>query len=377
MKAAFLSLGLICSAPLMAQHSNFQQVFYQLEELPGFYNEFMEQYMYDVNQNLNQSFFYNLQSNAEVMDTGEFSVGLLFGAGRIFPPNSVYSRKSPLYTNDNLSFTGGRVPTIFNGVKNGEIRFVFLDPTTGNPMVNPQNGADVEFYLSTPPSFNSRYAYAGSAAISLGYGIGYGTEVRAYITPKFGAALGSVSDELSATNDFAYGASVKHEITTWIPYLHSRGWHISADFAYSAFTANIRGKFVGDFDTEIAVEASPQYEILASSSVEGIDYSIATTGGRFFIGKTFSWIELSAYMGYLSNSYKMNSVGSISATLRDKTGSNPDTNLELKDFANYSGNNTSLFYGASTTIGKGWARWTLAYTNNGDHYGSMGINFYF
>ncbi|NVK28133.1 MAG: hypothetical protein HWE14_08815, partial [Flavobacteriia bacterium] len=79
MKSYLLSLGLLCSVALTAQHANFQQIFYQLEELPGFYNSFIEEYTYDVNQNLNQSFFYNLQSTAEVMDTGEFSVGLLAG----------------------------------------------------------------------------------------------------------------------------------------------------------------------------------------------------------------------------------------------------------------------------------------------------------
>lgn len=377
MKATLLSTGLLCSIGLLAQHSTYQDIFYQLEEIPGFYSEFMKEYTYDVNQNINQSFFYNLQSNAEVMDTGEFSVGLLFGAGKTFPANFVRDRNSPLFNNDNLSFPAGEVPTVFNGVGDAEIRFVFLDPQSGNPVIDPQTGDAVELFITTPPSFSTGRVYTGSAAISLGYGLGFGTEVRGYITPKFGAALGSLTDDLSATNDFAYGASVKHEITTWIPYLHSRGWHISADFAYSAFTASLRGAFLDDVSTGISEEVTPDYEIIASSSIEGIDYSISTTGGRLFVGKSFSWIELSAYLGYMSNSYRMNSVGSISAILRDQNGNNPDEELELSDFANFEGSNSSIFYGGSTTIGKGWARWTLAYTYTGDHFATTGINFYF
>lgn len=376
MKSYLLSLGLLCSVALTAQHANFQQIFYQLEELPGFYNSFIEEYTYDVNQNLNQSFFYNLQSTAEVMDTGEFSVGLLAGFSTVWPTHKVNDPSHPLYNNDNLSFQGAEIPTFFNG-GDATIRFVFLDPNTGQEVVNPEDGSTVDFILETPAGLNQYAGSVPSAAVSLGYGVGYGTEVRGYIMPRFGLVASAVTDEVTISNDYAFGVSLKHEITTWIPYLHSRGWHISVDGAYSQLTASVRGAFVGDLESEITTDFSDDYEVIANANLEGLDYALSTYGSRLFVSKTFSWIEITAFGGYLSNTYSMNSVGSIEATLRDKSGSNPDTDLTLEDFADFKRTNTEMFWGASTTIGKGWFRFNFSYANTGNEFITTGFNFYF
>lgn len=379
MKRLFIGVALMATYTMSAQHSNVQAVFSQLENLPGYYSEFLKEYTYDVNQNLNPSFFYNLQTSAEVMDTGEFTVGILMGGGMTFPTHQVTNSSSPLFNNENLSIVSGEVPTLFNSRSETAIRFAFIDPSSGNEVVNPNDGSRVAFELSVPGGLGSPYVYVPSASISFGYGLGYGTEVRGYILPKYGMAAGAANSDLSVSRDFAYGASVKHEITTWIPTLLQRGWHLSVDVAYSQLTASVTGAFLQDLDTELNADFNDNYSVAVASAIEGVDYDLSTFGTRLFVGKTFSWIELSAYTGWLNNSYSMASVGSVNATLIDKSGNNPDTELVLEDFANFSGSNSNLFYGASFVLGKGWVRLNAAYTyrSNRGQFVTTGLNFYF
>lgn len=379
MNKFLISAALLTTFSVSAQHSNFQAIFSQLENLPAYYSEFLEEYTYDVNQNLNPSFFYNLQTSAEVMDTGEFSFGLLMGGGMTFPTNKVFDPNSPLFNSENMSIIGGQVPTLYNRYGATAIRFAFIDPNSGFEVVNPDDGTTVEFELAIPGGLGSSYVYVPSGAISLGYGIGFGTEVRGYVLPKFGMAAGAAADGISVSRDFAYGASVKHEITTWIPSLLNSGWHISVDMAYSKLSASVQGAFADDLQSELSADFNDNYAVSVSSSLEGIDYDLSTYGTRLFVGKTFSWIEFSAYAGWMNNSYSMASVGSVDATLIDKSGNNPDTHIELKDFAKFDGSNSNAFYGVSTVIGKGWARLNAAYTytGTGGQFVTSGVNFYF
>lgn len=364
---------------MSAQHSNVQSIFTQLESLPAYYSEFLKEYTYDVNQNLNQSFFYNLQTSAEVMDTGEFSIGLLMGGGMTFPVHYVNRQTSPLFTNENLSIVSDEVPTLFNYNSETAIRFAFIDPSSGQEVVNPNDGSRVAFELAVPGGLGLDYVYVPSTSISLGYGIGHGTEVRAYVLPKFGLAAGAAGTDFAISRDFAYGASVKHEITTWIPKLLERGWHISADVAYSAMSASVAGAFLQDLESDLSADFNDNYTVEVTSALEGVDYDLSTFGTRLFVGKTFSWIELSAFAGWMSNTYSMASIGSVNATLIDNTGNNPDTELVLEDFANFSGSNSNPFYGASFVLGKGWFRLNAAYTytSTGGQFVSTGFNFYF
>ncbi|NVK05454.1 MAG: hypothetical protein HWD92_11545 [Flavobacteriia bacterium] len=379
MKRFFLLVSLFGGISMSAQHSNVQSIFTQLENLPSYYSEFLKEYTYDVNQNLNQSFFYNLQTSAEVMDTGEFTIGLLMGGGMAFPPHDVDNQTSPLFTNENLSLVNGEVPTLFNYQDETAIRFAFIDPSSGQEVVNPNDGSRVAFELAVPGGLGLGYIYVPSASISLGYGVGHGTEVRAYVLPKFGLAAGAAGTDFAISRDFAYGASVKHEITTWIPKLLNRGWHISADVAYSAMSASVEGAFLQDLESDLSAEFNDNYIVEVASALEGVDYDLSTYGTRLFVGKTFSWIELSAFAGWMNNTYSMASIGSVNATLIDKSGNNPDTELVLEDFANFNGSNSNSFYGASFVLGKGWFRLNAAYTytSTGGQFVSTGFNFYF
>lgn len=374
MKNTLTALSVACSAMAFGQHANIQSMFMQLENLEPYYSSFMEEYTYDINTDVNRSFFINLQSTASVMDTGEFAIGIMGGMGVKFP-HLVTDPEHLLYNDRNLQFDE-YVPTAFGPERSANLTFTFINPHTDAPAVNPTTGDIIQFEMETPNGLGSVFAVAPSAALTLGYGIGYGTEVRGYITPKFGAAAAAVSSDISISNDFAYGASVKHEISTWIPALQSRGWHLSADVAYSALTANINGGSAFGF-SDFSTDMSDTYEASVTNNLEGFEYSLSTYGARIFASKTFSWIEITAFAGWMNNTYSMKTTGSVDATLVDKSGSNPDTHLKLDHLIDFSNSNASMLYGGSFVFGRGWFRYTLSYTYAQTNFASTGFNIYF
>lgn len=345
----------------------------QMQSMPPYMSEFMKEYTRDLNENMNRSFWLNLQSTAEVMDTGDFEIGLLMGGGVLTTPNEVESN-SPLFDNNNLNFSGP-VPTLFNNVEGSELIFTFKDPKTGQPLMNPDNGQVVTFSMQMPNGLGLGVSAAPSAALSLGYGIGFGTEVRAYITPKFGALAQSFSDKASFSNDFAYGLSLKHEITTWIPGMLNRGWHISADVAYSSFTTSVSGDLLDA--ASFTADFSDDYSVIVNNGITGMDYAISTYGARLFLGKSFSWIDFSVYGGYITNSYSMKSVGSMEVTIQDNTGGGADESTTLSNMFDFDDSKSEFLFGGSTTIGKGWFRTSLNYSFATAHFGTLGFHFIF
>ncbi|NVK28405.1 MAG: hypothetical protein HWE14_10200 [Flavobacteriia bacterium] len=369
-----LLLAALMGAPFfsMAQHSGVVDVFRQLENMSPYYSLLMEEYTHDINQDLNRSFMLNLQTGAAVMDTGEFTIGIVAGAGQ----GEIHSVgfDSPVMNDPNIAVIGSRAPTVFNGVTNPMLTFTFIDEEKGTPLFNPNTGEPLTFELQAPGGLDLPTAVTPSTAVTLGYGFGYGTEVRAYITPKFGAAVSAVSDDVSFSNDFAYGLSVKHDIATWIPSLHDKGWHLALDVAYSHFGAKTSANFVGveSFD----VDFSDDYAVEVENTFSSLSYNLSTMGTRVFVGKSFSWIDFSAYAGVLSNSYEMSTEGGFEATLIDKSGNNPDEVLTIDGLSDFSGSATSFAYGVSTTIGTGWFRTSLAYTRADRNFVSLGFHFY-
>lgn len=368
----FYTLALIGLGGIASAQSGYSALLDQLDAIPPYMSTFMEEYTRDLNENMNPSFFINLQNNASVLDTGQFTIGLIAGGGVVGPNNVPFD--SPLYDNDYLSFTG-RVPTLFSESSDADLIFTFRDEKTGMPLINPETGETFEFEIGVPGGLGLGTAVAPSAAVSFGYGLGFGTEVRGYLTPKFGAAAASFADGVTMTNDFAYGLSVKHNIFTWVPKLSEKGWSLSVDFAYSSLTTNIEGYLLGDAGT-MTLDVDDNYTMEVVNNLNSVDYALSTYGARLFAGKSFSWVDLSIYGGYLSNQYSMASGGSIEFTLKDNSGTNPDETKELTDVFNFEGSQSRFIYGAAATLGKGWFRTTLGYTFANGHFGTLGFDFY-
>lgn len=362
---------LLCSPfALMAQHQNIVDIFHQIESLPPYMSTFMEEYTHDINNDLNRAFLFNLQTDAAVLDTGDFTFGIIAGAG-VNIPHSV-DPSSPLYDNYNIRMRG-QAPTVFNGVTDPTMTFIFMNPNTDKPLIDPTTGDAVLFDLDLPGGLDMPYAISPAGALSLGYGLGFGTEVRAYITPKFGAAAAAYSDDVAFKDDWAFGLSAKHDIATWIPALRDRGWHLSVDAAYSYFGISSQTDILGV--DNISIDYAGNYDISIASTWESMSYQLNTYGARLFVGKSFSWIDFSAYAGYVTNSYSMSTQGGLVATLSDNSGSNPDETVVLENIADFEGSTSNMAFGASTTIGKGWFRTSLAYTYAQGDFVSLGFHF--
>tara|TARA_R110002096_G_scaffold135456_2_gene287139 strand:- start:42234 stop:43412 length:1179 start_codon:yes stop_codon:yes gene_type:complete len=345
----------------------------QLQILPPYMGTFIGEYMRDINENLNNQFFFASQTSAAALKKGEWEISVL-GGGSLITSQEINQPDQRDYPHGQQIFISGEVPTIFGPSQPSSLTFQFKDPDSGQPLTNPFDGTNIEFSLDLPSGLGLGLGATPSAALSLGYGIGYGTEVKAYFTPMLLSILGETEDGFSFNGDQAWGFQLKHEISHWIPKMKEKGYHMSISGGYSSYNLAIESSFL---DAPIEIALSDSVSIFASDNISGIVYDISTYGGKFTIGKSFKYMEFAAFVDYTENSFSMASEGGLIVDLIDKTGDTPNETSNINGLMDYEGTNSQMGYGASLTIGQKLFRTSLSYRRANTNFFAIGIQFHF
>lgn len=344
----------------------------QIQTLPPYMSAFMNEYMRDFNENINNQFFFASQSSSAVIGKGDWEFSIIGGSSFLAEDEISNPTRFDLPPNSNISFNP-RVPSIFGSDADVFMVFQFEDPNTELPLVNPYTGADVELSFDAPTGLGLGFGGTPSAALSLGYGLGFGTELKAYVTPMLLSLVGETDQGIGFDRDMAWGVQVKHEITHWIPGMYDRGWHIAVAGGYSSYQLDLSTNLISD---PITSSLTDSVSITVTDNLEGASYELSTYGARLLIGKTFKWGELALSGDYTANSYTMTSNGSMDVQLVDLTGNTPDQSARLNGLMDFEGTNNNWGYGGSLGLGRGWFRFALSYRRASANFISMALQFH-
>lgn len=343
----------------------------QLQKLPPFFSSFMSDYTKDVNENINNSFFFATQSSSQVLPSGDFQIGLTAGGGFIASQNVNRPDFTTYQSADQIYFSG-QTPSLFGGSESSELVFLFKDPDSQQPLINPFTGESVEVRLEIPGGLGLGFGATPSAAISLGYGLGFGTELKGYITPKFLSFIGGEDQAISFSKDMAYGFQVKHELTYWIPKWYEKGYHISLSGGYSSYQLDVAPQFLSDpFSTQFTDDVN----ISVTDNLQNVSYNLSTTGLRLLVGKSFKFAEITLSGGFTNNTFEMQSEGGLQVQIEDSNDPSNNRDTELTGLMDFSGKNMNWGYGAAVTLGQGWFRTALSYRYATTHYAALSLQF--
>lgn len=345
----------------------------QLQILPPYMGTFIGEYMRDINENLNNQFYFASQNSSTALKKGEWEISVI-GGGSLITSTEINRPNQGDFPHGQQIYIVGEAPTIFGSSSASSLIFQFKDPDSGQPLINPFDGSNIEFSLDLPSGLGLGLGATPSAALSLGYGIGYGTDLKVYFTPMLLSILDETDDGFSFKGDQAWGFQVKHEISHWIPKMKKKGYHMSISGGYSSYNLNIETSFL---DAPIEIALTDSVSLFASDNISGISYDIATYGGKFTVGKTFKYMEFAAFVDFTENSYSMASEGGLVMDLIDRTGNTANETSNITGLMDYEGNNNQMGYGASLILGQKLFRVSFNYRRANTNFFAAGIQFNF
>ena len=326
-----------------------------------------------MNENINNSFFYAAQTSAQPLSKGQFEFGILLGGG-ILRSSEINSPTDSAFPAEGRIFTSGLTPTIFGDDIDTDLFFQFEDPISGQALINPITGENVEFRIPLPPGLGLDFGAAPSAALSLAYGIGFGTELKGYVTPGLLSFADLDEESITFDNDLAWGIQAKHDLARWLPFLRNNNVFFAISGGFSSYELDMGTSF---FEAPITEEFRPGQSMTITDNLAGASYSLETYGGRLMIGKRFGFIEINLSGDYTVNSYEMMSEGGFSVRINDQINPTNSTEIDLVNAFDFSGENTEWGYGGGISLGSGWLRFDLNYRRANINFGSVGIRFVF
>lgn len=336
-------------------------------------NGFMNEYMRDFNENLNNQFFFASQSSSQVLDKGRWEFSIIGGSAYLSESELSEPSITDLPNGGRIGFNGP-VPSIFGSSETVPLIFTFSDPETGLPIINPFSGEQLSLSFDAPGGLGLGFGVTPSAALALAYGTGYGTEVKVYITPMMLSALGATEEGIGFQRDFAWGLQLKHDFATWIPGMKEKGYHLALAGGFSSYRLNLSTNLL---DAPLSTSITDSVSIKAIDNLSGANYELHTYGGRLLVGKTWGFIEIALSADYTANAYSMSSTGSLDIELVDPTNPSNDQYTELTGLLDFSGSNGSWGYGASLTLGQGWFRTALSYRRANTNFAALSLQFHF
>lgn len=346
----------------------------QIKELPPYLGSFMDEYMRDINENLNNQFFFASQTSSVVLPKGGWEISVI-GGGAYLTSGEINSPTSDqLASGARVGFNSRFIPTVFGSSDPASLTFTFENPDSGKPLTNPFTGETVEISLDIPSGLGLGFGATPSAALQLGYGLGFGTEIKAYFTPMLLSIVGETEDGLGFSSDMAYGMQFKHELSHWIPGMKDKGYHLAIGGGYSVYQMELKTSFLSD---PLVVNLSDSIVLNANDNLEGASYELSTYGGRVLLGKTWKYFELALSADYTVNNYSMVSEGTLDIELIDQTGNTANLSESLSQLLDFDGSNTQFGYGASLTIGQGLFRTALSYRRANTNFAAISFQFHF
>ncbi len=358
MKKAYsrIALALAFTLPLATNGQDFEFILDQAEDIPLVTSQFVAEYQRDINQNIGTAFFNVAQSGLSNLNKNEFSISLVGGSSYLTESNisnPVNLDVSP----SGLYYFPEAIPTIFNSANGTDLVYGFIDPATGQPLVDPTTGDNVEVAVGVPGGQGLGFGATPAGTIGVGYGVGANTTIYATFTPMLYSSMGDQFDELSIENDFSFGFHVKHEFGSWVPFLADNGILTSLSLGYNQYSISGNSATIDP----TVVDVSMGYELRTSALEFDFSTVLNTTGTRLDIAKRFGFIEVGVFGDYLTSSYTSTSDGTMDVELVNTDMNEVEDSRTLSDFANYDDSVSSMGGGVNITLGQGWFRGTLNY----------------
>jgi hypothetical protein len=368
-----LLLSFLFVFPLVLTGQSESEALQQVKRTGPSFQTYMKEYLGGLAY-LNKTFFLQNQTGARGLPQGEFTISLNAG-GSVFaldenPPGSA----SVFGGNDNLSYQGSS-PSLFGNPDGGNLDFVLINPQTGFAAVNPNTGEEIRFGFELPPGLGLSNGLTPAAAIQFSYGLGRGTEIRAYLTPFLArAAQGEVKD-LDFSSEWTYGLQAKHELTTWFPKFRDKGWHAALSGGFGSYQIQLAPAFL---EQRYQTPISDQRTLVLENQLSGLDYQLMSYGGELWLSKSFSWLEIALVGSYVSTEAALTTQGQLQVSIEDQDQAVPDAAVVMNELFDFQQERSLSAAGLVLNLGAGWFQSTLNYRyfSADAHFAALGFHFH-
>ena len=373
MKHFLLILGsLIFSSSYLLSQSE-SEALQQVKRTSPSFQAYMEEYL-DGLDYLNKTFFLQTQTGAQTLPQGAFTVSLHAGSTIFTLDENPLGSASVFGENDNLLYQG-QYPSLFSNAEGGRLTFVLRNPETGFPAINSNTGEEISFGLDLPPGLGLSRGITPAAALQFGFGLGRGTELRAYLTPFLARAAQDQIKELDFSGEWAYGIQAKHEFTTWFPQLRQKGWHAALSGGLGSYQINLSPKFLKQ---RYQAPISDQKTLVLENQLSGLSYQLLSYGAELWLSKSFSWLEIALVGSYTATQAALNTQGHLQVSIEDQNQAEPGSEVVMNEVFDFERETALTAAGMALKIGSGWFRSSLNYRyfSSDAHFAAFGLHFH-